>query len=133
MTTSSASISIRAARPEDAGAIRRLAALDSAPAPRAPVLVAEVDGELRAALSVGDGRSVADPFHSSRELVALLRLHAAQARDDRLIGSPFRAAAAMWRAVSAASAPAARPAASPRRTAELPVSLLAHGLLRAHG
>ena len=54
----------------------RVAALDSARVPRSPLLVAEVDGEIRAALSLEDGSSVADPFHASLDLVDLLRTRA---------------------------------------------------------
>jgi hypothetical protein len=62
---------------DDERSLHRLATLDSAPA--APLLLAEVDGELRAALSLSEGTTVADPFYPSAELVALLRAHADQA------------------------------------------------------
>jgi hypothetical protein len=42
------------------------------------VVLASVDGELRAALSLDTGRSVADPFHPSLELVPLLRTAAGE-------------------------------------------------------
>ena len=71
-----APITIRRAHPEEPGVLR-VAALDSARVPRSPLLVAEVDGEIRAALSLDDGASVADPFHSSLGLVDLLRARAA--------------------------------------------------------
>jgi hypothetical protein len=77
-------ITIRRAHPEEPGVLR-VAALDSARVPRSPLLVAEVDGEIRAALSLDDGRSVADPFHSSLDLVDLLR-----ARADAAERSPRR-------------------------------------------
>jgi hypothetical protein len=65
---------------DDERSLHRLATLDSAPAaPAAPLLLAEVDGELRAALSLSEGTTVADPFYPSAELVALLRAHADQA------------------------------------------------------
>ena len=35
-----------------------------------------MDGEVRAALSLDDGGSIADPFHRSLELVELLRARA---------------------------------------------------------
>lgn len=84
----SPTISIRAATSNDGRTLTRLAALDSAPAlPSGPVLVAEVDGEPRAALSLHDGRAVADPFEPTAELVTLLRMHAgtfgAQPRSGR--------------------------------------------------
>jgi hypothetical protein len=71
-----APITIRRAHPEEPDVLR-IAALDSARVPVAPLLVAEVDGRVRAALSLDDGSSIADPFHSTRDLLDLLRAHAA--------------------------------------------------------
>jgi hypothetical protein len=71
-----APITIRRAHPEEPGVLR-IAALDSARVPAAPLLVAEVDGQVRAALSVDDGKTIADPFHATRDLLDLLRAHAA--------------------------------------------------------
>ena len=69
----SATLTIRMAGPADAEALRRLAQLDSAPTPApAPMLIAEVAGELRVAVPLYGGRPLADPFHPSAELVALL-------------------------------------------------------------
>jgi hypothetical protein len=45
------------------------------PPPR-PLLLAEVGGELRAALSLTDGSAIADPFFPALHLVSLLRAHA---------------------------------------------------------
>jgi hypothetical protein len=68
-------------------ALVRLAALDSAhyagrrlaaAADEHAVLVAEVDGELEAALAVDDGLSVADPFRPSAPHRQLLALRARQ-------------------------------------------------------
>jgi hypothetical protein len=73
-----APITIRRAHPEEPGVLR-VAALDSARVPRSPLLVAEVDGMVRAVLSLDDGASVADPFHSSLDLVELLRTRAVAA------------------------------------------------------
>lgn len=65
---------IRFAYPDDATALRRLAALDSQPALPEPVLVADVDGELWAAVTIGaEARTIADPFRHTAVLVALLR------------------------------------------------------------
>ena len=72
-------ITIRRAHPEEPGVLR-VAALDSARVPRSPLLVAEVDGQVRAALSLEDGKAIADPFHASRDLLDLLRAHAAATR-----------------------------------------------------
>ena len=72
---------IRFAYPDDALALRHLAALDSQPPPPAPLLVAEVAGELWAAVSVTDpSRAIADPFRHTQALVALLRERAARLR-----------------------------------------------------
>ncbi len=56
--------------------VRRLAALDDAAALEGPVLLAVVDGDAVAGLSLRDGRVVANPFVSTREPVALLHLRA---------------------------------------------------------
>ena len=54
----------------------RLAALDDRRAPKAPALLAYVGGELRAAVSIVDGRAVADPFHRTAEIVEILKFQA---------------------------------------------------------
>jgi hypothetical protein len=72
------SVTIRHAFPDDALALVRLAALDSSEVPSQPLLVAEVNGELWAALSLRDGAVVADPFRRTRALVELLSARAAQ-------------------------------------------------------
>jgi hypothetical protein len=93
MTTSPDPILIRNATERDAEAIARLAQLDSSPAPDGALLVAEVDGELRAALRVSDHAVIADPFHRTSGVVALLA-----ARADSLGGGPrgIRARLAHW-------------------------------------
>ena len=70
-----APITIRRAHPEEPGVLR-IAALDSTRVPAAPLLVAEVDGLVRAALSLEDGKAIADPFHATADLLDLLRAHA---------------------------------------------------------
>jgi hypothetical protein len=65
-------LTIRPAVPGDEPTLARLAELDSSRAPRGLVLIAEVQGEAWAALSVDDGHAVADPFRLSGDLVALL-------------------------------------------------------------
>ena len=73
-------ITIRPAYRDDELPLARLAALDSAErAPTEPLLVAEVDGGLRAALSLGDGGVIADPFFPSEHLLELLRAYASTA------------------------------------------------------
>ncbi len=64
---------IRYAGPCDEQALGDLAGLDSARVPLPPILVAEVDGRLRAAVSLTDSSAVADPFHLTADLVAALR------------------------------------------------------------
>jgi hypothetical protein len=76
-------MTIRVAAPHEWDAIDRLAQRDSAPPPpREAMLVAEVDGEMRAAVSVRNGYAIADPFRRSGEHVALLRTRAGQIRGD---------------------------------------------------
>ncbi len=71
---------IRRALDADRPTLERLAQLDSARLPTGELLVAEVDGTVRAALRVDDGAFVADPLWPSRELVELLDLRAARLR-----------------------------------------------------
>jgi hypothetical protein len=78
--THDTSITIRLAREDDALALRRLAQLDGAPLPEGELLVAEADGEIRAALRVHDSAYVADPFFPSKELVGLLDVRAKRIR-----------------------------------------------------
>jgi hypothetical protein len=73
--TTAPSVLIRAARGSDGPALARLAALDSAMVPAGEKLVAEADGALIAARSLGTGEVIADPFRLSADVVALLTLH----------------------------------------------------------
>jgi hypothetical protein len=69
-------VTIRRGGPADEAALVRLAALDEARPLTGEVLVAEVDGELWAALELAEGRTIADPFRPTlavRELLALRR------------------------------------------------------------
>ena len=68
-------INIRQATSRDAFAVRRLAALDDRPSLKGDVLMAEEAGELRAAISLQDGRVVANPFARTADLVDMLRVH----------------------------------------------------------
>jgi hypothetical protein len=74
-------VTVRHARADDTRAINRLAALDSAHAPGGPMLVAESDARIVAALPLGSGRPIADPFDPTAELLALLELRARQLRE----------------------------------------------------
>jgi hypothetical protein len=70
-------ITIRLAHADDDAALARLAALDSADRlPDGQLLLAEANGEVRAALALGDGSVLADPFFATAGLVSLLRRQA---------------------------------------------------------
>jgi hypothetical protein len=69
---------VRRSHSGDQAALARLAALDSASPPRGPALIAETDSRMLAALPLGSGRPIADPFEPTAELVALLELRRAQ-------------------------------------------------------
>jgi hypothetical protein len=71
-------VTVRRSTSGDQGALARLAALDSASPPRGPALVAEADSRMLAALPIGSGRPIADPFEPTAELVALLELRRRQ-------------------------------------------------------
>jgi hypothetical protein len=88
---------IRAAGPTDAAALARLAALDSKPVPRGRVLVAEVGGELWAAVALDGRAAVADPFRPSGELALLLAQRARQLEGAAGTRRPSRLRAAVAR------------------------------------
>jgi hypothetical protein len=71
-------ITVRLAAQSDLNDLARLAELDSATPPRGPALIAQADSRLLAALPLGAGRPIADPFEPTAEVVALLQLRAAQ-------------------------------------------------------
>ena len=75
-------ITVRHAVATDAAELERLAALDSARPPRGPAIVAMADTRMLAALPIGSGRPIADPFEPTAEIVALLELRAAQLADE---------------------------------------------------
>ena len=79
------SISIRPFTDSDTRAVREVAERDSSTVPAGMLLVAEVGGRVRAALSLDTAEVVADPFAPSAELVDLLR-----ARARQLDGRPER-------------------------------------------
>jgi hypothetical protein len=76
-------LTIRPADLADLAGLDRLAALDSASPPTGDVLVAEVGGELWAAISVETGAAIADPFRPSGDLVELLRHASGERRTSR--------------------------------------------------
>jgi hypothetical protein len=67
---------LRRSTANDAPALARLAQLDGAPRPVGAVLIAELDGEIVAALPVDGGRAIADPFRPTAQLVELLQTRA---------------------------------------------------------
>jgi hypothetical protein len=81
--TAPESILIRPATSADARAIERLAQLDSSPVPTGELLVAEVGGELRAALRVDGHAVIADPFRPTAGIVDLLAARAEHLQGPR--------------------------------------------------
>jgi hypothetical protein len=71
---------LRRGRPTDAAELTTLAELDSARPLTGERIVAEVDGRLVAAVSLHDGRVVADPFAPTADVVEMLRVHTAGGR-----------------------------------------------------
>ena len=79
METTASHISIRLANAADQRSLLRLAALDSAPAPRGEVIVADLCGEIVAAHPLAPAsRTIADPFRPTADVGALLELRAGQ-------------------------------------------------------
>jgi hypothetical protein len=84
----------------DRAQLVKLAELDTRVVPDGPVLGAEVDGRLVAAIAVDNGEILADPFRPTSELQAMLKLRASQVqarptrrrRGSRLIGRRTRPA-----------------------------------------
>ena len=76
-------VTVRRADFGDEPALADLAALDSSHVPTGPVLVAEQDARILAALPLGSGRPLADPFVPSEHLVELLRMRAEQLEPKR--------------------------------------------------
>jgi hypothetical protein len=71
-------ITVRRSVAGDSSELERLAALDSARPPTGPALVAEADSRMIAALPLGSGRPIADPFEPTAAILALLELRAEQ-------------------------------------------------------
>ena len=71
-------VTVRLADYPDAPALVRLAALDGASVPDGPVLLAEAGSQTVAALPLGGGPAIADPFHRTTALVEMLDLRARQ-------------------------------------------------------
>jgi hypothetical protein len=71
-------VALRLAQADDWAIVRRLADLDDSPQLEGQALLAFVDGEAVAAMSLRDGRVVADPFVPTADAVTLLSLRASQ-------------------------------------------------------
>jgi hypothetical protein len=105
-TIADAAITIRPAREDDTGALRRLAQLDASRLPTGDLLIAEVDGVPRAAMRILDRTYVADPFYPTRELIGLLDVRARRLSSERhgaLARTRARARirSALWQGASA--------------------------------
>ncbi len=96
MTGTIESMTIRPAGYGDRGQLIELAQRDSASVPDGALLVAEVDGSIRAAVAIGSGRTIADPFTATSDLLGMLHARADQLdrrrrKDLRLVAqSPAR-------------------------------------------
>lgn len=77
-TAPAASVTVREVTPDDACELKRLADLDCSSVPALPALVAEVEGDLVAALPLQGGSAVSDPFRRTAAIVHLLELRATQ-------------------------------------------------------
>jgi hypothetical protein len=71
-----AGITIRRLTGDDAEALARLAQRDTRRLPVEPVLGAELDGGLVAAISIATGDVIADPFRPTAAIVDMLRVRA---------------------------------------------------------
>jgi hypothetical protein len=80
LMTSPASLSLRHATPADDRAVAYLSELDEAERLTGSVLVAFDGDRPVAAMSLQDGRTVADPFMRTANVVDLLRMRARQER-----------------------------------------------------
>lgn len=81
MTEPGSPISFRLATSADSRALTHLAGLDSAPALTGIVLMAERDGELVAAIALGSGTAIANPFRPTADVMAMLALQRRQLAD----------------------------------------------------
>jgi hypothetical protein len=80
-------ITIRHSEAGDRARVLELSQLDGRPAPTGALLLAEVGGELWAAVGIEDGAAVSDPFEPAGEVEWLLQMRAEQERSVRAPGS----------------------------------------------
>src|SRR3712207_7066886 len=89
----SSNIIVRKANPGDRDQLDRLAALDSGRPIRGAALVAEADARILAALPLGAGRPIADPFEPTAQIIAFLSSapgsSATPAMPARVLPTPF--------------------------------------------
>ena len=85
-------VALRQAQADDARALEILAELDEEPELSGETLLALIDGDAVAAMSLEDGRVVANPFVATREAVSLLKLRA-----RHLVGLKVRQPRRRWR------------------------------------
>ncbi len=71
-------VALRLCSVHDDAALDRLARLEGRPVPCGRFVLAEVNGTVVAALPLGGGAPLADPFRPTAHLLPLLRLRAAQ-------------------------------------------------------
>ena len=81
--STSPTIVIRLAAHTDATALHRLAALDSRLPLTGPAMLAEIDGNVSAALDLSDGSVAADPFVRTAEVVEMLRMRARRIQGEQ--------------------------------------------------
>jgi hypothetical protein len=106
-TTTNSTLTLRQLDASDAANVEHLSALEGRQAPEAPLLGAESEGRLLAAVSIATGDAIADPFSRTAELRALLELRAAQLRERH----PRLSGRARWGRTHARPASAGRLAA----------------------
>ena len=73
-------ITLRPQGDDDRAAVERLARLEERPLPPGPLLLAEIEGTVEAAVAVETGETIANPFAATAETVSLLQLRATQLR-----------------------------------------------------
>jgi hypothetical protein len=89
-------VALRLSRAQDDVALDRLAQLDSRPTPTGPHVVAEIGGAIVAALPLGSGPALADPFRRTDNLIPLLELRANQLAAHRLRRHSLAVLRAAW-------------------------------------
>jgi hypothetical protein len=105
-----AHVTLRLATDEDNDELARLAALYDRPLPSGPLLLAEVDGKLQAALTLTGAQELMEPYLPTAALIELLSLRAKHLRDQTTPAELAEADAAIHRD------PGARRMAHRRRT-----------------